>query len=158
MAGWTGGSTRRCRPATVIGAGSVAGRDLPFSGFAVPPEVVEGVGGDARRLFEGVQVNPFRGSYRDEITMFRANEDLPVAVSYAWHNPQFGEGGLRQVYVHEMQSLIERGVLVMVDQAAADQHDGAAPSPVCAAPWTGAERMSADVRVPDRVCPTRTAR
>ena len=117
----------------VIGAGSVAGRDLPFSGFAVPSEVVEGVGGDARRLFEGVQVNPYRGTYRDEITMFRATEDLPVAVSYAWHNPQFGEGGLRQVYVHEMQSLIERGVLEMVDQRPLT-NTTARLDPVCAAP------------------------
>ena len=39
-----------------------------------------------------------------------------MAVSYAWHNPQFGEGGLRQVYMHEMQSLIERGVLEMEDK------------------------------------------
>ena len=30
----------------VIGAGSVAGPDLTFSGFAVPPEVVDGVGGE----------------------------------------------------------------------------------------------------------------
>ncbi len=75
------------------------------------------------------------------LTVFRASEDLPVAVSYAWHNPQFGEGGLRQVYVHEMQSLIERGVLEMVDQAAADQHDGAA-DPRARGTVTGAERMS----------------
>jgi hypothetical protein len=104
------------RSGDLVGAGSVAGRELPFSGFGVPPEVVDAVGGDARRLFEGVQVNPYRGSYRDQVTMFRANDDLPVAVSYAWHNPQFGEGGLRQVYVHEMQALIERGVLEMVEQ------------------------------------------
>ncbi|MDQ1600565.1 MAG: hypothetical protein QOD68_2039, partial [Actinomycetota bacterium] len=117
----------------VVGAGSVAGRDLPFSGFAVPPEVVDDVAGDARRLFEGVQVNPYRGSYRDEVTMFRATEDVPVAVSYAWHNPQFGEGGLRQVYVHEMQSLIERGVLEMVDQRPLT-NTTARLTPVCAAP------------------------
>jgi len=117
----------------VVGAGSVAGRDLPFSGFAVPPEVVDGVDGDARRLFEGVQVNPYRGTYRDEITMFRANEDLPVAVSYAWRNPQFGEGGLRQVYVHEMHSLIERGVLEMVDKQPLT-NTTARLDPVCAAP------------------------
>ena len=84
-------------------------------------------------LFEGVQVNPYRGTYRDEITMFRATEDVPVAVSYAWHNPQFGEGGLRQVYVHEMQSLIERGVLEMVDQRPLT-NTTARLTPVCAAP------------------------
>ena len=56
-----------------------------------------------------------------------------MAVSYAWHNPQFGEGGLRQVYVHEMQSLIERGVLEMVDKQPLT-NTTARLDPVCAAP------------------------
>ena len=103
------------RTGDLVGAGSVkALPDLPFRGFAVPADTAASVGTDARRLFEGVQVNPFGGHYRDELTMFRASEDVPVAVSYARSNPQFGVGGLRQVYLPEMQALIDRGALEVV--------------------------------------------
>lgn len=96
-------------------AGSLSFRhEMPFSDFTVPRSVVDEVGSDARRLYEGVQVRPFEGTYRDELTVLRAKQDIPVAVSYALHNPQYGAGGLRQMYVHHLQELIDDGVVEIV--------------------------------------------
>jgi hypothetical protein len=98
-----------------FGAGSLSFRhEMPFGNFTVPQSVVDEVGTDARRLYEGVQVKPFEGTYRDELTVLRAKEDIPVAVSYALRNPQYGAGGLRQMYVHNLQQLIDDGVVEIV--------------------------------------------
>jgi hypothetical protein len=102
-----------------VAAGSVAVLpDLRFSGFAVPRQVADDVGGNARELFEGVQVAPRHGSYRDEVTVFRAREDLEVAVAIARRNPMYGPGGLRQVFIPDMQQLIDDGVLEVVERRA----------------------------------------
>ena len=100
-----------------VAAGSVAALpELPFSGFAVPRSVADDVGGNARELFEGVQVQPHRGAYRDEVTVFRAREDIDVAVGIARNNPQFGPGGLRQLYLPGMQRLVDDGVLELTER------------------------------------------
>ena len=102
-----------------VAAGSVSALpELPFSGFAVPRQVADDVGGNAQELFEGVQVAPRNGLYRDEITVFRAKEDLEVAVAIARNNTQFGPGGLRQVFIPDMQQLIDDGVLEVVERRA----------------------------------------
>jgi hypothetical protein len=102
-----------------VAAGSVADLpELPFSGFAVPRPVADAVGGNARELFEGVQVAPHHGLYRDELTVFRAREDLDVAVAIARNNPQFGPGGLRQVFIPDMQQLVDDGVLEVAERRA----------------------------------------
>ncbi|MGH8968871.1 MAG: putative T7SS-secreted protein [Actinomycetes bacterium] len=107
----------RLRAGDEIGAGTVADLpDLPLSGFAVPRSVVDEVGTDARELFEGVQVRPYEGSYRDELTVYRAGNDLDVAVGYALRNPDYGAGGLRQVYVRDMQRLVDDGVLDVAER------------------------------------------
>jgi hypothetical protein len=102
-----------------VAAGSVSALpELPFSGFAVPRPVADGIGGNARELFEGVQVAPHHGAYRDEITVFRAREDLEVAVAIARNNPQFGPGGLRQVFIPDMQRLVDDGILEVTQRRA----------------------------------------
>ena len=102
-----------------IGAGSVSmNPDLRFSGFAVTRDVVDDVGTDAQRLYEGVQVEPWNGTYRDQLTVFRATDDVDVAVSYALSNTQHGAGGLRQLFLPEMQQLVDDGVLEVVEQRA----------------------------------------
>ena len=107
----------RMRPGDEVAAGSVSTlQDLPFSGFAVPRSVADDVGGNARELFEGVQVQPYHGSYRDEVTVLRARSDVDVAVGTARNNPQFGPGGLRQVFVPDMQRLVDDGVLEVTER------------------------------------------
>ena len=102
-----------------VAAGSVAALpELPFSGFAVPRSVADDAGGNARELFEGVQVQPYHGSYRDEVTVLRARGDIDVAVGIARNNPQFGPGGMRQVYLPDMQRLVDDGVLEVAERRA----------------------------------------
>lgn len=127
--------TVRVRAGDEFGAGSVSTMpELPFSGFAVPRSVADDVGGNARELFEGVQVKPRDGFYRDELTVFRASEDLEVAVAIARNNPLYGAGGLRQVFVPDMQQLIDDGVLQVAERRALHTLEaridvGAVPAP-----------------------------
>jgi hypothetical protein len=105
------------RKGDVVGAGSVAASPhLRFSGFAVPESEVTAASGSARTLFEGLQVRPWNGTYRDQVTMLRATRDVRVAVSYALANPQYGAGGLRQVFVHAMHEHLDEGTLEIVER------------------------------------------
>ncbi len=100
-----------------VGAGSLSMMPtMSFSGFGVPRSVVDDVGTDAQRLYEGVQVQPYHGTYRDQLTVFRANADVDVAVSYARANTQYGAGGMRQLYLPDMQQMVDDGVLEVVEQ------------------------------------------
>jgi hypothetical protein len=63
-------------------------------------------------------VAPRDGVYRDEVTVFRAREDLEVAVAIARNNPLYGPGGFRQVFIPDMQRLIDDGVLEVAERRA----------------------------------------
>ena len=116
-----------------IGAGSVSmNPDLRFSGFAVTRDVVDDVGTDAQRLYEGVQAQAYQGTYRDQLTVFRATDDVDVAVSYALQNTQHGAGGLRQLFLPEMQRLVDDGVLEVVERRAMDNLTARVGPPVAA--------------------------
>ncbi len=99
-----------------VATGTVAGRNLPLSGFTVPRSAADDIGTDARLFNEGVQVKPFQGTYRDELTVLRATRDTDVAVGYSLANTQFGPGGLRQVYVPDLEALVRDGVFEVVEQ------------------------------------------
>ncbi len=106
--------------------------DLQFSGFAVSRDVVDDVGTDAQRLYEGVQAQPYQGTYRDQLTVFRATDDVDVAVSYALQNTQHGAGGLRQLFLPEMQRLVDDGVLEVVERRAMENLTARVGPPVAA--------------------------
>jgi len=61
-------------------------------------------------------VRAWNGTYRDQVTMLRATRDVRVAVSYALANPQYGAGGLRQVFVHAMHEHLDEGTLEIVER------------------------------------------
>jgi hypothetical protein len=54
-------------------------------------------------------------------------------VSYALHNTQHGAGGMRQLFLPEMQRLVEDGVLEVVEQVGMENL-GARVGPKVAAP------------------------
>jgi hypothetical protein len=55
-----------------------------------------------------LQVEPHRKyGYRKEMTAYEVIEDAPAARSVAKANPQFGEGGLAQVYVPDYQTKLK---------------------------------------------------
>lgn len=73
-------------------------------GFFTTGRAVESAGGDATKLFEGLQVaskeiQPGVFTYRPGVTAYEVLEDTPAAFGIVRANPQHGPGGFPQVYV-----------------------------------------------------------
>ncbi|MDD7379170.1 MAG: hypothetical protein SO445_05335, partial [Lachnospiraceae bacterium] len=79
-------------------------------------DAIEQSGRNATTIFEGLQVekNPIHG-YRGEMQGYLFNEDVASAYGITNANPQFGNGGLPQYYVPDVQDLISKGILTPVD-------------------------------------------
>ena len=77
---------------------------------------IERSGRNATKIFEGLQVekNPIHG-YRGTMQGYKVIKDVNVAFGITKANPQFGKGGLPQVFVPNVDELIEQGILVLVD-------------------------------------------
>jgi hypothetical protein len=77
---------------------------------------IERSGANATKVFEGLQVekNPIHG-YRGNMQGYKVTTDIDAAFGVTKANPQFGKGGLPQVYVPSAGELIEKGILVPVD-------------------------------------------
>lgn len=84
----------RLRKGTIIYAGT--GGSL---GFFTTERTILQSGGDANVLFEGLQVAPFRGSYRSSVTAYEITEDCEAAFGLVGANPNWGAGGFAQVYL-----------------------------------------------------------
>ncbi|HKO42296.1 MAG TPA: PKD domain-containing protein [Pyrinomonadaceae bacterium] len=69
------------------------------TGFFTSERTIVRAGGDATKLFEGLQVRPYYGQYRNGVTAFEVLEDCPAAAGIVRANPQYGRGGFPQVYV-----------------------------------------------------------
>lgn len=100
-----------------VNKGTVLYRGEPKgSEFFTTLDAVEGSGRSATTIFEGLQVekNPIYG-YRSEMQGYVFNEDVAAAYGITNANPQFGAGGLPQYFVPDVQTLIDNGILVPVD-------------------------------------------
>jgi hypothetical protein len=90
------------------------------SGFGADPRVLAATGAHARRYFEGLQAAPRRLEHvlpptsRREVGIYAFTRDTEVATSAARANPQFGRGGLEQVYVPDAEALIDEERLVLI--------------------------------------------
>jgi hypothetical protein len=83
-----------------IAFGSLSVRpDVTPGNFVVPRSVLDDVGTDAVRYNEGLQIKPYHGTYRDETTIVRVEAPMDVAVAYTKANPQYGPGGMRQIFI-----------------------------------------------------------
>ena len=67
--------------------------------FVVPRSALDDIGTDAVRYNEGLQIKPYHGTYRDETTIVRVEQPMDVAVAYTRANPQYGPGGIRQIFI-----------------------------------------------------------
>ncbi|SQC71791.1 Uncharacterised protein [Listeria fleischmannii subsp. fleischmannii] len=47
---------------------------------------------------------------------YLVNEKVDAAFSITKANPQFGEGGLPQVFIPNIEQLLEKGALIQVDK------------------------------------------
>ena len=77
---------------------------------------IEQCGREATAIFEGLQVekNPIYG-YRGTMQGYIVSEDIKVAYGLAEANPQFGKGGLPQLFVPNVQELIDQKILIPAD-------------------------------------------
>ena len=79
-------------------------------------DAVEGSGRNATTLFEGLQVKPHPiHGFRGQVSGYQFTKTVTVGYGQALANPQFGSGGLDQFYVPNVQNLIDKGILVLVD-------------------------------------------
>ncbi|MHC5279658.1 hypothetical protein ACYRFT_05200 [Listeria kieliensis] len=49
------------------------------------------------------------------MTGYRINEDISAAFGITKANPQFGKGGLPQMFIPDVNELIEKGILIPVE-------------------------------------------
>lgn len=89
------------KPGTRVYAG--LDRNGNPSGFFIPEESYLASGGNKVRLWEGLQVQEnAKYGYRDRLGVFEVTRDTPVAFgNQTVANPQFGSGGLPQIYTTE---------------------------------------------------------
>lgn len=86
------------------------------TGYFTTLDAVESSGRNAQTLFEGLQVQPHEiYGYRGQVSGYRFTQTVTVGYGQALANPQFGAGGLDQYYVPNVQKLIDKGILVLVD-------------------------------------------
>ncbi len=96
----------RIQPGEEYAFGSLSAQPAPRPGsFVAPRSVLDDVAGDAVRYNEGLQIRPWHGTYRDETSVVRVHRPIDVAVAYTRANPQYGAGGLRQVFIPDAESL-----------------------------------------------------
>lgn len=85
--------------------GSVPGQSpyyTTLSGF-------ESTGGTAEGFYEGLQIqpnltNPAYPPYRSGVTIYQVGSDTNAATGSALENPQFGPGGVGQVFIPNYQN------------------------------------------------------
>ena len=82
------------RQGTVIYAGEPG-----LSGFMTTESAIRRSGLDAASLFNGLQVPPRNGLYRNGVTAYEVLEDMPAAMARTMANDQISRGGLPQLYL-----------------------------------------------------------
>ncbi|CWU73456.1 hypothetical protein [Listeria monocytogenes] len=50
------------------------------------------------------------------MTGYKVNSEVDAASGFTKANPQFGEGGALQVFVPNVNELIEKGILIPIDE------------------------------------------
>jgi len=78
------------------------------SNFYTTQEVMDIVGTDATQLYQGLQVGKgYYPEFRPGMTMYKVLDDIDVAYSKAFANPQFGPGGFDQYYINNFESVLQ---------------------------------------------------
>ncbi|MEO8435564.1 MAG: PKD domain-containing protein [Pyrinomonadaceae bacterium] len=103
------------RKGTIVYAGEPG-----VNGFFTTERTITRAGGDATKLFEGLQAAPSEaGLYRPGVTAFEIMEDTPAAFGIVRANPQYGSGGYPQVFVPDWRSRMKPVVSYILDNRVA---------------------------------------
>ena len=86
------------------------------SGYFTTKQAIDESGKNATKLFEGLQVekHPIYG-YRKNMQGYKAMIDIEAAYGIVKANPQFGNGGLPQIFIPNIHELIQKGYLKPVE-------------------------------------------
>lgn len=93
---------------------SVAGGSA-LGPIAMPVGVADRAGVSGSDLRDSLQAPFDPASDIQVVTVIRVNERLDIAASQALANPQHGAGGAVQIFIPDLQGLITRGVLTIVE-------------------------------------------
>ncbi|BCN32397.1 hypothetical protein [Anaeromicropila herbilytica] len=94
------------------------------TGYATTKRAVCKINGDARKLFEGLQVKPYWedgmdfAEYRSKMMAYEVTEDIDAAFGITKANPQFGEGGLPQIFIPDFNELVKSGSIKKIESSA----------------------------------------
>ena len=101
-------------PSVTSGDDTRAERDLPtggYSGFGSPEgDLHDGwqeFALDAVRTNQALQIKPHKGVYRGSLDCYEFTDDTMVATGVVSENTQYGDGGALQMYVPNVQQLID---------------------------------------------------
>jgi hypothetical protein len=87
-----------------------------ISGFGVMEGDLMDVGYDAQLYNEGVQAAPLEGEYRAHLECYEFTTPCDIAVGPTEANKQYGDGGLKQCFVPDVQGRIDDGTLQKVGE------------------------------------------
>ena len=96
------------------------------TGYATTKSALDRVDGDARKLFEGLQVKPYWedgmdvAEYRGKMMAYEITEPIDVAFGITKANPQFGSGGLPQMFLPDFKELLSSGKIRKVELKAVE--------------------------------------
>ncbi|MDM5318075.1 T7SS effector LXG polymorphic toxin [Fictibacillus sp. b24] len=105
-----------------------AGEPYP-TGYFSTKEAIEATGKDAKVIFEGLQVKPYwqkgmdHAIYRGQMGAYKLNIDLIGANGIAKSNPQFGQGGMEQIFMSDFNELVHNKYITRVDNAEIQLHN-----------------------------------
>ena len=94
------------------------------TGYATTKSAVDRINGDSRKLFEGLQVKPYwedgmdAAEYRSKMMAYELIEDTTVAFGITKANPQFGDGGLPQMFIPDFNELVKKGLITRLESSA----------------------------------------
>ncbi|XQY92520.1 hypothetical protein ACNRWW_03595 [Metabacillus sp. HB246100] len=75
------------------------------TGYATTKSAVNRIKGDSRKLFEGLQVKPY---WEDGMAAVECRSKM-MAYRVTKANPQFGDGGLPQMFIPDFNELVKTG-------------------------------------------------
>lgn len=103
--------------------GSILYAGEPFpTGYFTTKEALDNIGVDAHKAFEGLQVKPYwekgmpNAIFRDKMVGYELKVDINAANGIAKSNPQFGLGGLEQIFMPDLKELINNKYLKRLPQ------------------------------------------
>lgn len=94
------------------------------TGYATTKSAINRIDGDARKLFEGLQVKPYWeegmsvAEYRSKMMAYEITDEIDVAFGITKANPQFGQGGLPQIFIPDFNELLKKGTLKKIESKA----------------------------------------